>query len=90
MRRGVRMRSDAISSRRRSSAPLRNSAADTANRAISVIRAGLPNPESPCSGVRTPVLTSSATLSKPVSSGARAPVMNSTTASARTARVIKA
>ena len=90
MRRGLRMRSEAINSRRRSRAPLRNRAAETANSAIRVIRAGLPKPARPCSGVSTPELTNRATLSNPVSSGARAPVMNSTTASTSTAKVIRA
>ena len=43
-RRGVRMRSEAISARRRSRAPLLNRAAETGNRPSRVIRAGLPKP----------------------------------------------
>ena len=90
MRRGVRMRSDAISSRSRSSAPLRKRAAETANNPIRVISAGLPKPLRACSGVSTPPIISRDTLSRPTSSGAIPPVMNSTTASSSTPRVIRA
>ncbi|CAI8440253.1 MAG: Uncharacterised protein [Cyanobium sp. ARS6] len=88
MRLGLRMRSDAISSRSRSSAPLRNMAAETANKPIRVISAGLPNPLRACIGVSTPPIISRDILSSPTSSGAIAPLMNSTTASNSTARVI--
>ena len=90
MRLGLRMRSEAISSRSRSRAPLRNRAAETAKSPISVISAGLPKPLRACSGVSTPPIISSDTLSRPTSSGAIAPLMNSTTASSSTASVIRA
>ena len=61
-------------------------AAETGNRPIRVIRAGLPNPARASGGDRTPVAISRPRLSSPVSSGARAPVMNRTIARARTAR----
>ena len=87
---GERIRSEAIRARRRSSAPLLNRAAETGNRPIRVIRAGLPNPARASGGDRTPVAISRPRLSSPVSSGARAPVMNRTIARTRTARVITA
>ena len=89
-RRGDRMRSEAIKARSRSSAPLLNSAAETGNSPIKVIRAGLPKPASASGGVSTPVAISSPRLRSPVSSGARAPLTNSPTASTSTARVIRA
>ena len=86
-RRGVRIRSEAIRPRSRSRAPLLNRAADTGKSPSRVIRAGLPKPIKASSGLSTPLAISRPTLSRPVSSGAIAPLMNSTTASTRTARV---
>ena len=53
-----------------------------------LIRAGLPNPLTACCGSSTPKLTSSATAKRPVSSGANQPLMNSTSETANTSRVI--
>ena len=89
-RREERIRSEAIRALRRSRAPLLNSAAETGNRPNRVISAGLPNPARASWGLSTPVAISRLRLSNPVSSGAITPVMNSTTASPNTARVINA
>ena len=87
---GERIRSEAIRARRRSSAPLLKRAAETGNNPIRVIRAGLPNPARASGGDSTPVATRRPRLSRPVSSGARAPVMNRAIARAKTVRVITA
>ena len=88
--RDVRIRSDAIKDRNLSREPLLNKAADTGKRPIRVISAGLLNPASASCGERTPVVISRPKLSIPVSSGAKAPEMNSTMATIRTAMVINA
>ena len=89
-RREERIRSEAIRALRRSRAPLLNRAAETGNRPRRVISAGLPNPARASWGLSTPVAISRLRLSNPVSSGAITPVMNSTTARPKTARVINA
>ena len=89
-RREERIRSEAIKALRRSRAPLLNSAAETGKRHSRVISAGLPNPAKASWGLSTPVAISRLRLSNPVSSGAIIPVMNSTTARPKTARVINA
>ena len=88
IRLGLRMASLAIRALSRSSAPLRNRPADTANRPIKVIRAGLPNPCTASSGLSTRKVTSRAAASKAVTSGASHPVTNSRIDRAKTARVI--
>ena len=88
MRRGVRTDSEPRIARKRSTPPLRNRPAERANNPIKVIRAGLPKPLTACCGSSTPKLTSSATAKRPVSSGANQPLMNRTSETANTSRVI--
>ena len=86
---GLRTASEPIRARNRSRPPLRNRPEATANRPISVIRAGLPKPLTASSGLSTPKVTSRAAASRPVTSGASLAVMNSTIATRNTARVIR-
>ena len=90
IRLGLRTASEPIRARSRSRPPLRNRPAERANSPISVIRAGLPNPSTASEGLSTPVTISSAAASRPVSSGANQPPMNSTIEPASTSKVIKA
>ena len=90
IRLGLRTASEPIRARRRSRPPLRNSPAERANRPIKVIRAGLPKPSTASLGLSTPLTMSSAMASRPVTSGASQPLMNSTTDPASTSRVISA
>ena len=66
----VFMLSEAIISLTLSSAPLLNSADETANKPIRVIKDGLPKPDKAFWGDRTPVEINIPTQSKPVNSGA--------------------
>ena len=88
MRLGLRTESLAISALKRSRPPLRNRPADTANRPMRVMSAGLPKPCTASSGFSTRKVTNRAAASNAVTSGASQPVTNNRIATANTARVM--
>ena len=87
---GVLILSEAINSLTLSRAPLLNSAVETANKPISVIKAGLPKPDKAFWGVSTPVAINIATHNNPVNSGAIVFLINKTIDNINTRNVIEA